>query len=301
MSPTLPALLASIPSPSSDRIQLGPFTLRAYGTLIALGAIVAVRWAARRLADRGGDPAALYRAAAWAIPAGIVGARAYHVATDYQLYQGHWLDAFKIWDGGLGIWGGVLAGVIAGWIVARRHGDDVRALLDAVAPTIPLAQAIGRCGNWFNQELFGRPSHLPWALRIDLAHRPIGYARFATFHPTFLYEALWDLCVVGIVLAVERRWRRGLRPGRLFLVYVAAYTFGRFFTEWLRIDPALRFWGLRLNDWTSIVVFVLALVALAVSQRRGRDRGPRRGAPGPPDPAVGAGTNVGLLARGSGR
>ncbi|MHB8671503.1 MAG: prolipoprotein diacylglyceryl transferase, partial [Acidimicrobiales bacterium] len=141
MTRSLTALLAYIPSPSSDRIQLGPFTLRAYGTLIALGALLAVRWAARRLSDRGGDPASLYRAAAWAIPAGIVGARAYHVATDYQLYQGRWLDAFKIWDGGLGIWGGVLAGVIAGWIVARRHGDDVRLLLDVVAPTIPLAQA----------------------------------------------------------------------------------------------------------------------------------------------------------------
>ncbi|MHB8670924.1 MAG: prolipoprotein diacylglyceryl transferase, partial [Acidimicrobiales bacterium] len=143
--------------------------------------------------------------------------------------------------------------------------------------------------NWFNQELFGRPTRLPWALRIDLAHRPIGYGRFATFHPTFLYEALWDLCVVGIVLVVERRWLR-LRPGRLFLVYVAAYTCGRFFTEWLRIDPAHRFWGLRLNDWTSILVFVLALGALAVSQRRGTS--PRRR---PVEPAVGAGVNVVLL------
>jgi prolipoprotein diacylglyceryl transferase len=194
------------------------------------------------------------------------------VATDNQLYRGHWVDALKIWDGGLGIWGGILGGVVVGVLIARHRGISAPRLLDTVAPAIPLAQAIGRWGNWFNQELFGRPTRLPWGLRIDLANRPAGYERFTTFHPTFLYESLWDLVVVGIVLVAERRLR--LRPGRLFAVYVAAYTFGRFFTEWLRIDPSHRFFGLRLNDWTSAIVFAAAVACLVVRGRVDPDRSP---------------------------
>ncbi|MER3452542.1 MAG: prolipoprotein diacylglyceryl transferase, partial [Acidimicrobiia bacterium] len=199
---------------------------------------------------------------------GIVGARLYHVATDYQRYTDDPLRALRIWEGGLGIWGGVALGVLAGVVVARRRGYDLPGLFDAAAPALPLAQAIGRWGNYFNQELFGRPTTLPWALRVDPAHRPPGYEGFATFHPTFLYESLWNLAVVGIVLAVERRFR--LRRGYLFVVYVAAYTFGRFFVEYLRIDPAHRILGLRLNDWTSVVVFVGA-VALLVARGRVRE------------------------------
>ncbi|MBV8161373.1 MAG: prolipoprotein diacylglyceryl transferase [Acidimicrobiia bacterium] len=258
--------IAFLPSPPSDGLSIGPLHIRAYGVLIAVGAIVAVEWAARRWRARGGDPRDVYHLAGWAIPAGIIGARAYHVATDNELYRGHWIDAFKIWDGGLGIWGGVLAGVVVGLVVARRRGLPGRVLLDVVAPTIPLAQAIGRWGNWFNQELFGRPTRLPWALHIDPAHRPAAYHAYSTFHPTFLYESLWDLVVVAIVLWAERHLHLG--EGRLFGVYVAAYTFGRFFVESLRIDNAHRFFGMRLNDWTSIVVFLGAVAYLAAGARR---------------------------------
>jgi prolipoprotein diacylglyceryl transferase len=254
------AMLAFIPSPSDGAIHLGPLQLRAYGLMIALGVVAAVKLAAVRWARRGGDPDDLVAVATIAVPAGLIGARLYHVVTDYQRFQGRWLHAFAIWEGGLGIWGGVALGALAGWLVARRRGCDATLMLDMSAPAIPLAQAIGRWGNWFNQELFGRPSALPWAVEIDTSHRPDEYATSATFHPTFLYECLWNLAVVGIVLWVERRFR--LRPGGLFAVYVAAYSFGRFFTEMLRIDDAHHILGLRLNDWTSILLFVggLAIV-----------------------------------------
>jgi prolipoprotein diacylglyceryl transferase len=267
-------MLAFIPSPSSGSLHLGPLQLRAYGLCIALGVYAAVALTARRYRQRGGDPALITTIAVWAVPAGIVGARLYHVITDYQLYFSagqHPLNALKIWDGGLGIWGGILLGVIVGAIVARRHGADVGVLFDCVAPALPLAQAIGRWGNYFNQELFGRPTSLPWGLKISLSHRPVGYEQHATFHPTFLYESIWDLCVVGICLLVERRFR--LRKGSLLAVYVAAYTFGRFFTEYLRIDKAHKIGPLRLNDWTSVVVFLGAATVLALT-----NRGSRRGA-----------------------
>jgi prolipoprotein diacylglyceryl transferase len=254
-------LLAYIPSPSSGEIRIGPVPLRAYGLLIALGVYAAVVVASRRYRRRGGDPELITTIAIWAVPAGIIGARLYHVITDYELYTHHLTGIFKIWDGGLGIWGGVLGGLAAGVWVARRRGADVRLLMDCVAPALPLAQAIGRWGNYFNQELFGRPTTLPWGLKIDQAHRPLQYAQYKTFHPTFLYECLWDLAVVGIVLLVERRVR--LRKGYLFAVYVAAYTFGRFWVESLRIDFAHKFLGLRLNDWVSIIVFVAALLFVA--------------------------------------
>ena len=258
-------MLASIPSPGRDSIDLGPLHLRAYGLIIALGVYVAVQWARARWEARGGKASDITDLAVWCVPAGLVGARAYHVITDWQLFRGRWLDVFKIWEGGLGIWGAVVGGAVAGLIVAQRRGFDKAALFDTAAPVIPLAQAIGRWGNWFNQELFGRPSTLPWALRIDPGHRPAGYERYATFHPTFLYECLWDLVVVAIVLYVERRFR--LRPGRLFAVYVAAYTFGRFWVELLRIDPANRIVGLRVNDWVSVFVFAAAVAVLVVSGR----------------------------------
>jgi len=262
-------VLAYIPSPSSGALHIGPLQLRAYGLCIALGVWAAVVVSARRFRARGGDPGLLSLVAVWAVPAGIVGARLYHVATDYELYFGrgrHPLNAFKIWDGGLGIWGGIALGVLVGAWVARRHHADVPLLFDCAAPALPLAQAIGRWGNWWNQELFGKPTTLPWALKISPSHRPDAYARYATFHPTFLYESLWDLCVVAIVLAVEHRFR--LRKGSLLAVYVAAYTFGRFFTEYERIDTAHKIGPLRLNDWTSIIVFAGAVTVLVVMNRR---------------------------------
>lgn len=261
-------MILSIPSPSSGTIEVGPLDLHAYGLFIAAGVLVAVWWSERRWAAAGGDPADIGRIALWAVPAGIIGARAYHVATDWHLYDDDPLEALAVWDGGLGIWGGVLLGAVVGAVVARRRRVAVAGVLDAVAPTLPLAQAIGRWGNYFNQELFGGPSTLPWALRIDPERRPEGYVQFETFHPTFLYEALWNLVVVGIVLVAQRRLR--LRAGSLFALYVAAYTFGRFWVEWLRIDRSHEFFGLRLNDWTSIIVFVLALLSLAWLNRPGR-------------------------------
>ena len=258
---------ASIPSPSRGVVEIGPVPLRAYGILIALGVLVAVSWSNRRWSAAGGDPAAIPAIATWAVPAGIVGARAYHVATDWRNFRGRWHEALFVWQGGLGIWGAIAAGALVGVAVARRRGYDVPTLLDVVAPAIPLAQAIGRWGNWFNQELFGRPTDVPWALEIDPAHRPDGYERFATFHPTFLYEFLWLLVVVALVLAVEhRRW---LRPGRLFAVYVGAYCFGRFFIERVRIDPAYTTVGpLRVNEVVAAVLFVASVAAVVAGRRR---------------------------------
>ena len=276
-------MLGFIPSPSSGSVHLGPFQLRAYGLCIALGVWAAVAVSARRYRARGGDPGLTTVIAVWAVPAGIIGARIYHVITDYELYftkGGHPLNAFKIWDGGLGIWGGIAAGVLVGAWVAHRRGAPLPVLFDCVAPALALAQAIGRWGNWWNQELFGRPTTLPWAVEIAPSHRPVQYAHYATFHPTFLYESIWDLCVVGIVLLVERRLR--LRQGSLLAVYVVAYTFGRFFTEWERVDFAHKIGPLRLNDWTSVVVFAGAAVTLVLFNLR---RPPSTGGDASPAPA----------------
>jgi len=260
-------LLAYLPSPSSNGVQLGPLRLRAYGLLIALGVFAAIWLADRRWQARGGEAGTVASLAMWAVPGGLVGARLYHIATDYELYTHHPLNMVKVWQGGLGIWGGIAGGLGVGAIYLRRHHLSLRDMMDTVAPALPLAQAIGRWGNWFNQELYGRPTTLPWGLEIDAAHRPAAYPAVHTFQPTFLYESIWDLIVVAIVLWVEKRVR--LRRGYLFAVYVAAYTFGRFFTEYLRIDFAHKFLGLRLNDWTSIIVF---LVATGLLLTKGRAR-----------------------------
>ncbi len=267
-------MLGYIPSPSSNGISIGPLRLHMYGFLIVAGVFAAVWLADRRWRARGGEPGTFSAIALWAVPGGLIGARLYHVATDYQLYTDRPLDAFKIWQGGLGIWGGIAGGALAAWLYVRRHNMDFAAIMDTVAPALPLAQAIGRWGNYFNQELFGRPTRLPWGLKIDVANR-LSYTGYSTFHPTFLYESLWDLAVVGLVLWAEKHVR--LRKGYLFAVYVALYTFGRFFTEYLRIDKAHRILGLRINDWTSVIVF---LAATTILLRKGLIR--RRGAPGEP-------------------
>jgi len=262
-------LVGAIPSPSDNAIGIGPLQLRAYGLAIAVGAVVAVWVAPRRWAARGGDPADVSSLAAWSVIAGLVGARAYHVLTDYHRFQGRWLHAFAVWEGGLGIPGGLLVGVITGVVLARRRGLPAAQLLDVVAPAIPIAQAIGRLGNWFNQELFGRPTSLPWGLRIDAEHRPDGYERFATFHPTFLYEALWNLALAGLLVLYERR-RPGARPGTVFVLYVGGYGLGRLWVEALRIDDATRLAGLRVNIWVSLLAIAASAVALAVLRHRQR-------------------------------
>jgi prolipoprotein diacylglyceryl transferase len=209
------------------------------------------------------------------VPAGVVGARLYHVMTDWRRFTDDPLKAFAIWQGGLGIWGAVALGSLGAVWVARRRGLPLGPLADACAPAIPLAQAFGRLGNWFNQELFGKPTTVWWALKIDPAHRPPGFEQYATFHPTFLYEALWCLILCGALIFVGKRWGSRLRPGSLFWLYVAGYTFVRFFIERIRIDFASRLFGLRINEWVSALVF-LAAVAILVMMTVPRLSTPRR-------------------------
>lgn len=279
------AVLGSLPSPSSNVLRLGPLRLHAYGLLIAIGVVVGVRWAERRWIRVGGVSGDIGALAVWAVPAGVIGARLYHVVTDYELYRRHLLRIFAVWDGGLGIPGGIAAGVITGVLVARSRRLPVGPLLDAVTPTLPLAQAIGRWGNWFNQELFGRPSTWPWAVRIDAVHRPAAFAEFTTFHPTFLYESMWNFAVVGLVLMVERH--RLVRVGRLFAVYICGYAVGRLLMERLRIDFAHTFAGLRVNTWMSIISLLVA-GGFVVAGRAKTDEVERSGVPelGTPEPPM---------------
>jgi len=263
-----------IPSPDTGVWHLFGVPIRAYALCIIAGIVVGGIIASRRWRARGGTADTLELVIAVAIPCGIVGARLYHVITDYQLYFGPGrdpLDALKIWNGGLGIWGAVAGGVLGGYLVARRKQVRFPAMLDAVAPGLAVAQAIGRLGNWFNQELFGRPTTLPWGLEIDDSHRPSGYQDFATFHPTFLYELLWNLGVAGVLVWADRRWRLG--HGKVFALYVMLYTAGRFWIEALRIDSVNEIGGFRLNNYTSLIVFVIALVWFGwlVKNRPGRE------------------------------
>ncbi|HEY8457987.1 MAG TPA: prolipoprotein diacylglyceryl transferase [Actinopolymorphaceae bacterium] len=259
---------ALIPSPSQGVWHLGPVPIRAYALCIIAGVIVAVWLGNRRWIARGGRPGTVADIAVWAVPFGLVGARVYHVVTDYQLYFGPGrepLRAFAIWEGGLGIWGGIAFGALGAWIGCRRRGIPLPAMADALAPGIVLAQAIGRWGNWFNQELFGRPTSLPWGLQIDPAHRPPGYEQYESFHPTFLYECVWNVGVALLVLWADKRFRLG--HGRAFALYVAGYTAGRTWIEYLRIDPVNHVAGMRLNVWTSLIVFTGAVIYMIVSAR----------------------------------
>ena len=260
------ALLASIPSPSSGDLEIGPVSLHAYGVMLLLGIVAATWLTGVRWVRRGGDWDLVYRVAMWGVLGGIVGARLYHVVTSWSTVDGEWWEPFAVWQGGLGIWGGIAGGVLAGAIVVRRAGESVFRFMDAVAPGLLLAQAIGRFGNYFNQELFGEPTDLPWALEIDPANRPEGFEQFATFNPTFLYESLWNLLGLAVLLVLDRRVR--IRPPGVFALYVAWYTFGRFWEELLRIDPSHEYLGLRLNAYVTIVVFAAAIAAFVWSQRR---------------------------------
>ena len=267
---TLPPL--TIPSPGDSVWELGPVPIRAYALCIIAGIVVAVWLGERRWVARGGKPGQIGDIALWAVPFGIVGGRLYHVITDNGSYFGGGNDpvtALYIWQGGLGIWGAIALGGVGAYIGARRAGVRFLPLADALAPGIVIAQAIGRWGNWFNQELFGRPTSVPWALEIpDVEKRPVGFEQFETFHPTFLYECLWNLGVAGLVIWADRRFRLG--HGRAFALYVAGYCAGRGWIEYLRIDPveADDVFGLRLNVWTSIVLFTLAVGYFWWSSRR---------------------------------
>ncbi|HET8559223.1 MAG TPA: prolipoprotein diacylglyceryl transferase [Marmoricola sp.] len=263
-----------IPSPSQGVWYLGPIPIRAYALCIIAGVIVAVWFGQKRWEARGGKPAEIGDIAIWAVPAGLVGARVYSLVTDPNRYFGNghvWWEPLAVWHGGLGIWGGIAGGALGAWFYCRRHRVRLRTLADALAPALLLAQAIGRWGTYFNQELFGRPTTLPWGLEIAPANRPAGYEQYATFHPTFLYECVWDLGAAGLVLWLDRRLQLGW--GRCFALYVMVYTFGRGWIEALRIDTVeFHFLGLRLNDWTSIVVFLGGLTYFVVVGRRHRGR-----------------------------
>ena len=273
--PVTAALPAGIPSPSSAVWYLGPIPVRAYALCILAGVFVAVWWSDRRYRARGGRPDLVLDVAIVAVPAGIVGARLYHVVSSPDDYFGPNGDLSRIpqtWQGGLGIWGGIAGGVLAGMLLLRHRGLRVAPLADAVAPTLLVAQAIGRLGNWFNQELYGAPTTLPWGLRIDDAHLPPGssYPPGTLFHPTFLYEALWNLAGAVLLVWIGRRMvaRRGVTGGRLMWIYLMVYTAGRVWIEMLRIDEAETVLGLRLNVWTSIVIFLVGAIGLALASRR---------------------------------
>ncbi|MDQ1485630.1 MAG: hypothetical protein QOJ62_1323 [Actinomycetota bacterium] len=260
-------LPAYIPSPSHGVWHLGPLPIRGYAFCIIVGIFAAAAIADRRWRARGGSPGTINEIATWAVPFGLVGGRVYHVVTDPELYfkNGHdWVHVFYIWEGGLGIPGAVAMGALGVYIGCRRRGLQMPPMADTIAPGLAVAQGIGRWGNWFNQELYGRASHLPWAVKIDAAHAPNGVA--GTFQPTFLYESLWDLGNAAVLVWADRRFKLG--HGRVFALYLMVYGAGRAWIEALRIDHANHILGLRLNDWTSIVIFLGGLVGFIVSARR---------------------------------
>ena len=281
--------LATIPSPDRGVWHLGPFPLRAYALCIIAGIAVAIVWGERRWRARGGERGTVTDVAVLAVPFGLVGGRLYHVATDWPKYFGPGgdpVDALKIWQGGLGIWGAIALGSLGAWIACRRRGIPLPALADAVAPGIVVAQAIGRLGNWFNQELYGGPTTLPWGLEIYQRVDPDsgiidplgGVAQgppVEIVHPTFLYELLWNLGVAALVVWADRRFRLG--HGRAFAVYVAGYTAGRFWIELMRTDPASMVFGLRINVITSVLVFLAAVLYLALAPRGREDPASLRG------------------------
>jgi len=262
-----------IPTPSHNAVGLGPLTIHFYALCILIGVLVALAIGRHRYGRLGGNVDEIIDCAIVAIPAGIIGGRIYHVLTSPERYfgkAGHPLEAIKIWDGGMGIWGAIALGTLASWLTFRRKARSLPfgALLDALAPGLLIAQGIGRFGNWFNGELFGVPTRLPWALEIPLPLRPVGYEQFQTFHPTFAYEAIW--CFLGAALLLWVSARTQLHPGALFLLYIAFYCLGRIWIEALRIDSAHRLFGLRINEWVSLGGFLLA--TFMFWQRRKRSR-----------------------------
>ena len=268
-------LLASIPSPSTGTIDLGPLTIHMYGLMLLAGIAACIFITGKRWVARGGDWDLIFRVAVWGVGAGIVGARLYHLLTSWNEVPDEWWGPLAVWEGGLGIWGGIAAGVAVGAIITKRAGESVTALMDAVAPGLLVAQAIGRVGNWWNQELFGEPTDLPWGLEIEPARRPDDYLFNETFHPTFLYEGLWCLAAAALLILLDRRFT--FRPPALFALYVALYTGFRFYLESLRIDPSEEIAGLRVNAWVSAVLFVLSVAFFVWWQLfRGRRDGRRR-------------------------
>jgi prolipoprotein diacylglyceryl transferase len=277
-------VLGFIPSPHTGVVHLGPLQLHMYGLTLLVAILAAIWLTGRRWTALGGDWELVTRVAVWGVAFGVIGARIYHDLTSWnEVPSPKWQGIFEVWRGGLGVWGGIFLGTVAGYFVVRRAGANVALFADAVAPGLLLAQAIGRIGNWWNQELYGKPTTLPWGLKIDDAHRLPQYFDRATYHPTFLYELIWDLAGVAILLYVGRRF--AIKPPGLFALYVAWYCFGRFFEELLRIDPAHEIAGLRLNAWVSIILFIAASLYF-VHRQFGWPRRPRRGQPEEKRPAM---------------
>ena len=269
-------MLLSIPSPSRGELDVGPISIHAYGLMLLLAIVAATVLTGIRWTRRGGDWDLVFQVAVWGVAFGIIGARLYHVVTSWDEVPDEWWGVFAVWKGGLGVWGGIFLGVLAGAVVVKRAGQSVFRFMDAVAPGLLLAQAIGRWGNWFNQELYGKPTDLPWGLEIDIEHRPedISQLQQDTFHPVFLYEFVWNLIGVGVLLLLDRRFR--FRPPALFALYVAWYTAFRAYEETLRIDPSHEYFGMRLNFYVSVALFALSVVFFVWWQffRRGREPRP---------------------------
>lgn len=266
----IPSLLpAEIPSPTQGVWYLGPIPIRGYAMAILAGIVVAVWLTQRRLAAQGERSGVALDISAWAVPFGILGGRIYHVITDWQKYFGpgkNPLDALKIYEGGLGIWGAIALGAVGAWIGCRQNGVSFLRFVDAAAPGIAIAQAMGRFGNWFNNELYGKATDVPWKLEIHQWDNELGRAAvdpngdpivLGYFHPTFLYEALWCLALAAVLIWIGRRWT--LRPGQTFAAYVMGYPIGRIVIENMRTDEATHVFGQRINTWTSILVFLLGV------------------------------------------
>ena len=265
---------ASIPSPASSGLSVGPFEVHVYGVLYVVALAAAVLITRRRWEAQGGSRETVYDVALWGFPAGLVGGRLYFDLTSMGEVPAHWWGPFAVWDGGMGIWGGIAAGTVVGIWRLRRAGVSVAAFMDAAAPALLVAQAIGRVGNYFNQELFGGPTSLPWGLEISPGNRPEGYAAYETFQPTFLYELIWNLSLAAFLVWLGHH--RRIRPPGLFALYVTGYSAFRIFEESLRVDPAHHILGLRLNFFVACSLTVVGAAWFVVSQRQSRNPGRRR-------------------------
>jgi prolipoprotein diacylglyceryl transferase len=278
-----------IPAPPFSEFHIGPVPIHLYAICLIVGIVVAWIWAGNRAESWGANRDDFETIALVMVVTGFIGARIYHVVTEHDLYFGNgqpFWHVFAIWNGGIGIIGGIAGGAIGAYVMCRVKKMSFASFADAIAPTILVAQALGRVGNWFNQEAFGKPSTLPWALYVDYDHRPCTstgsynsdgcFKQYDTFHPTFLYEGLWNVLGVGVLLLLERKLRFG--KGKLALAYVMWYTFGRFWIEQIRIDPVNIIWGLRVNSWFDAAAFVASAVLLMVFTRKfpGRDEFPFR-------------------------
>jgi prolipoprotein diacylglyceryl transferase len=261
-------------SPSINGFHVGPLFVHAYGLAYVVAVIAAVRIAVRRWEATGGQRHLVYEVALWGFPAGVIGGRIYFLVTSWNEAPPHWWGPFALWKGGLGIWGGIAAGTLAGLWVLRRRTANIPLFMDAAAPALLVAQAIGRVGNYFNQELFGGPTTLPWGLEISPAHRPTGYVQYATFHPTFLYELIWNLLLAGVLVWLGRR--RSIRAPGLFALYVAGYSFGRIGEELLRVDPAHYILGLRLNFYVASTLCATGIAWFIRAQRADKKISARR-------------------------